>query len=135
MTLFKLDNYKGIDISDKKIYLDTEMKQFRHKLKCELCGISVGCKCYNTISEAIEDNEFACWCNKCSIREAIRDGDRCSLNDVLDILDNSESQDRIDKIIDFALSTLTEKEIEELAKSICDFDDCCDEFIGDICNV
>ena len=68
--LKKLEYYynedgEKIDITDEKIYWDTQKNQFRHKFKCGDCGKSLGCYCFGHLDGIIEAVEYGYRCNKC----------------------------------------------------------------------
>ena len=57
--LKKLEYYynedgEKIDITDEKIYWDTQKNQFRHKFKCGDCKKDLGCMCYDTLESALK---------------------------------------------------------------------------------
>ena len=119
------------DIAHLKIYYDTEKQQYKHKANCDMCGEFCFCVCYKTLEEAYMGTDEGVWCDKCSLKEEILE-EQITLQDVIDIIEESDDPNRLEDLINYAIGLLDKKEVDELMKEIqidCDPSDC----TGEIC--
>jgi len=112
--LKKLEYYynedgEKIDITDEKIYWDTQKNQFRHKFECFECGKPVNCMCYDELEETLMCIEEGMICTNCGFDRAI-DGD--TVYDLYKLLD-TERRATIAKLAISLLSTDEQVEILE----------------------
>lgn len=58
------------NIEDLSIYYDSISGQFKHKYKCE-CGKTIGCYCYDSLSDAWSDVIEGMQCAECSVYDFV----------------------------------------------------------------
>ena len=58
------------NIEDLSIYYDSISGQFKHKYKCE-CGETIGCYCYDSLSDAWSDVVEGMQCAGCSVYDFV----------------------------------------------------------------
>lgn len=58
------------NIEDLSIYYDSMSGQFKHKYKCG-CGETIGCYCYNSLSDAWSDVMEGMQCAGCSVYDFV----------------------------------------------------------------
>jgi hypothetical protein len=96
---------KEINIEQMKIYWDTETKQYRHKFNCCNCKEPHGCRCYETLDEAIEGVDNGIICEECGISEALSN---VEISDLIDILDEPRQK----HVNEFLKTLVTAEEIK-----------------------
>jgi hypothetical protein len=92
-----------VNITDEKIYWDTKNNQFRHKFECCECKNPMGCRCYETLLQALNGVEEGIICEECGISEALNN---VSPFDLMDVLDDP----RLKQVNEF-IQTLVTKEM------------------------
>lgn len=97
----KHGQYQGKDISDKKIYWDTEKQQFRRRIPCVRCATPVTCMCYETIKQALIASEYGILCNYCFVAEQLANEDIKSAT--INIPEELEIQELVDSLYDPAV--------------------------------
>jgi transcription elongation factor Elf1 len=91
------DNVEELDISELKIYYDTETKQYKKKFTCDICGEEPSCMCYNDLEDAFSGAMEGFWCRKCALKNDIIDDDGETVNDIHERIIDSQDQERIAK--------------------------------------
>ena len=65
MGLTKIVMNGDVYIKSLKIYHDDKTEQFKHKFTCPTCGVeTMGCTCYDSLDEAIEDAATEWFCHR-----------------------------------------------------------------------
>jgi len=101
------EDHEKIDISDEKIYWDTQKNQFRHKFNCDECDKPLGCMCYDMLSSAIAGVNDGMLCDDCWFDYVSQD---YTINELIGELDTK----RIKKVYEYVESVIiTEDEIKE----------------------
>ena len=123
--------FNGIDIAFMKIYFDTVKQKYKHRFHCNDCKEPLYCVCYDSLEEAVNDNDQGMWCDRCTLKDAMLEDDDMVL-DVLELIAESDDPERLDQIFDFISGLLTEKErtdaLSEL-RAAYGYDEC----IGEVC--
>lgn len=70
--LKKLTKRGSEDISELKLYWDTEKKQIRRKAHCWYCNAEIGCICYDNFMEAYEGIKVVLLCDTCWIEDNLK---------------------------------------------------------------
>ena len=105
---YDVDDHEKINISDEKIYWDTQKKQFRHKFKCRDCGKGLGCRCYDTLESALREVNDGLVCEKCGINFAL--SNLCTS----EIIDYSIDEERRKNVIAFMIKRYNTADLDDL---------------------
>lgn len=100
------EDHEQIDISDEKIYWDTQKNQFRHKFECEDCGKFISCFCFDELHSALSQIHEGMTCEECSIKYAVHD---MTIDELLGEMDT----ERGSKAIEFMESLLKKEDVEK----------------------
>jgi hypothetical protein len=127
--LIKHGKHRGKDISDEKIYWDTEKKQFRRRIYCECCDTPVTCMCYETLRQALKASEYAMICNYCFVAEKLANEDiksamigipeELNIQELVDIFNDPAVPDNIRAIIKIS-DILRSKIAADVMQETCD---------------
>ena len=118
---------EDIDITDMKIYYDTETGQYKKKFICDDCSKDPICVCYDSLEEAFSGAMEGYWCNLCSIKNDMLDEPEI-LHNIIEQLEEQPELKRMDKLCDFIISMFTKEEIKDILRARNAA--CCDECSG-----
>jgi hypothetical protein len=122
-TLSKVTIYfrNGIkhDITNLKIYWDSEMCQFRHMYYCDKCEEKIGCFCYDHLLDAISEIRAGSLCEKCETNVILRE------LYITDIIDMYLDEARKYQVQQYANNLITDLELEsyDLSREEADLSD------------
>ena len=90
------DEGEQIDISDLKIYWDTNKNQFRHKFTCCECDALLNCRCFEKLEITLMTIKEGCVCDNCGFEHTIEED---TSQDLLELLDNDRKRIISKKVI------------------------------------
>lgn len=103
------EDHEKMDISDEKIYWDTQKNQFRVKFYCNECGKFIECRCFDSLFIARNQIESGMICYECGFLRCTED---MFAIDVIQLLEDNRKQ----LVSKFAFNLLEISDMEELLK-------------------